>query len=196
MTLDDVPRGMLAIPVKTLGHFEAELSYPSDNLTDHFVPLDVEMRKAILMPLLKTVRHNLCFGDVEKVGEMTDKCTRRAVTSIFRKAVVWSKAPTNLARQFKQDASGLFIPCIKYPNCGHATCGTSPTCLGCGAKLMTVHQVPNGKLKAPLLSLRHFKLAFREKNYPLSAEDLDLIVFSTQAPLNEADYSSDEDVNM
>merc|ERR1711971_161977 len=86
------------------------------------------------------------------------------------------------AQQF-MEVNGSLVPCTKYPNCSKCPPklsmdkkGKDYTCKACGAKRMTLWEVPTEKLKAPDVAVQDFKNVLKHAFSSVSPEELEHIL--------------------
>mmetsp|Transcript_29518 Transcript_29518/g.59887 ORF Transcript_29518/g.59887 Transcript_29518/m.59887 type:complete len:474 (+) Transcript_29518:170-1591(+) len=108
--------------------------------------------------------NSLTEEDFDRLGNATEGASGSDLEVMAKEALMEPLRRCQQAKQFLVDDNGNHIPCEKYPNC--YLCppqlstdpeGTDYTCKHCGAKRMTLWNVPPEKIEAPPVTYDDFE---------------------------------------
>ncbi|CAB9519813.1 Protein SUPPRESSOR OF K(+) TRANSPORT GROWTH DEFECT 1 [Seminavis robusta] len=123
--------------------------------------------------------NNLTDADFDKLGKMSEGASGSDIEVIVKEALMEPLRRCQQAKQFFQDENDKYWPCEKYPNCYLCTpkLTTDPPdtdydCQYCGAKRMTLWDVPPEKLDAPPVRSSDFENVMKHAFSTVSEEEL------------------------
>lgn len=145
-----------------------------------YIPLpEAEARSYMVKLNLGDTPNNLTEDDFERLGALTEGCSGSDIKVLVKEALMQPLRRCQLAKQFLVDEEGFYYPCVKYPNCSKCPPKLSSddpkkdyTCPYCGAKRMTLWDVPPEKLKAPMVERDDFEKVMRNSVSTVSQEEL------------------------
>lgn len=145
-----------------------------------YIPLpEAESRTYMVKLHLGDTPSNLTDADFEKIGEITEGASGSDIKVLVKEALMQPLRRCQQAKQFYVDKKGFYHPCDKYPNCPRCPPklssdkpGTDYTCTSCGAKRMTLWEVPPEKLIAPMVVREDFEKVMRHSVTTVSPEEL------------------------
>jgi vacuolar protein-sorting-associated protein 4 len=123
--------------------------------------------------------NNLTDADYERLGQLSEGASGSDIEVIVKEALMEPLRRCQQARQFTLDANGKYWPCEKYPNC--YLCppklttdppGCNYDCPSCGAKRMTLWDVPPPQLDAPPVKFSDFESVMRHSFSTVSEKEL------------------------
>lgn len=145
-----------------------------------YIPLPEAESRAIMVKLnLGDTPNDLTEHDFSRLGEITEGASGSDIKILVKEALMEPLRRCQQAKQFFIDKDGNYNPCEKYPNC--RSCppklstdkpGTDYTCKRCGAKRITLWDVPPEKLKAPMVKRDDFEKVMRNSVTTVSPEEL------------------------
>lgn len=148
-----------------------------------YIPLPESFARAFMVRLhVGDTPHDLTDDDFSRLGDMTDGASGSDISVLVREALMEPLRKTQRAKQFLPWGNFL-IPCEKYPNC--ANCppklssdppGKNYDCDSCGAKRMSLWDVPPEKLKVPDITVKDFEKALEHSHSSVSPEELERFV--------------------
>ena len=146
-----------------------------------YIPLpEAEARASMVKLHLGDTPSNLSEEDFEKIGEITERASGSDIKVLVKEALMQPLRRCQQAKQFYVDKKGNYHPCMKYPNCSKCPPKLSSdapnqdyTCKHCGAKRMTLWDVPSEKLVAPDVVREDFEKVMRNSVSTVSAEELE-----------------------
>ncbi|VEU40543.1 unnamed protein product [Pseudo-nitzschia multistriata] len=146
-----------------------------------YIPLpEAEARTAMVKLNLGDTPNELTEEEFERVGEITDGSSGADIKILVKEALMQPLRKCQKAKQFYVDKEGNYHPCDRYPNC--SACppklstdkpGKDYTCNRCGAKRMSLWDVPTEKLKAPMVLYDDFKKVMKSSVTSVSPEELE-----------------------
>lgn len=153
-----------------------------------YIPLPEAPARATMIRLhLGDTPHTLGQPDFDRVSEQCDGFSGSDLSVLVREALMEPLRTCQQAKQFvpvKLDHRDMLAPCVKYPNCAYCPIKLSdgppeaPTaCNHCGARRMTLYDVPSDDLKVP----------------DVSADDFDHIVSKSRKTVAEDELGKFED---
>lgn len=145
-----------------------------------YIPLPEAPARTLMVKLnLGDTPSNLTETDFESLGEITEGASGSDIKVLVKEALMQPLRTCQKAQQF-MEVDGFLVPCIKYPNCSKCPPklsrdkkGKDYTCKGCGAKRMTLWEVPTEKLKAPDVTVQDFKNVLKHAFSSVSPEELE-----------------------
>lgn len=158
---------------------------------------------ALPEPTARTVMFKLNLGDTpnsitdqefQLMGEQSEGYSGSDIAVVVREALMEPLRKCQAAQQFLVDAQGNYHPCPEYPNCMHcpmslhtpfsgAECAPpsdKTTCGRCGARRMTLYDVPSENLVVPLIVFKDFEKALRKAHSSVGADELNRFVTWTE----------------
>lgn len=146
-----------------------------------YIPLpEAEARTAMVRLHLGDTPNNLSDEDFDKIGEITERASGSDIKVLVKEALMQPLRRCQQAKQFYVDNKGNYHPCTKYPNCSKCPpklSSDSPnkdyTCQHCGAKRMTLWDVPPDKLVAPDVVREDFEKVMRNSVSTVSEAELE-----------------------
>lgn len=145
-----------------------------------YIPLpEAEARASMVKLHLGDTPNDLREADFEKLGEITQGCSGSDIKVLVKEALMEPLRRCQQAKQFVVDEHGNYHPCVRYPNCGRCPPKLSTdkpdgdyTCPYCGAKRMTLWQVPPERLIAPPVERKDFETVMRHAVSTVSPAEL------------------------
>jgi len=145
-----------------------------------YIPLpEAEARTHMVKLHLGDTPNNLTEEDFEKLGQITEGASGSDIKVLVKEALMQPIRRCQQSKQFYVDDEGFYHPCSKYPNCSKCPPklssdppGKDYTCKSCGAKRMTLWEVPPEKLKAPMVVREDFEKVMRNSVTTVSPEEL------------------------
>lgn len=145
-----------------------------------YIPLpEAEARGYMVRLNLGDTPNDLTESDFEKLGSITEGASGSDIKVLVKEALMEPLRTCQQAQQWMVDAEGFYHPCSKYPNCSKcppklSTDDESKTyaCTKCGAKRMTLWEVPPAKLKAPMVRRKDFEKVMRHSVSSVAPEEL------------------------
>ncbi|GFH49775.1 AAA-domain-containing protein [Chaetoceros tenuissimus] len=145
-----------------------------------YIPLPEAPARTLMVKLnLGDTPSNLTETDFESLGEITEGASGSDIKVLVKEALMQPLRTCQKAQQF-MEVDGCLVPCTKYPNCSKCPPklsrdkkGKDYTCKGCGAKRMTLWEVPTEKLKAPDVTVQDFKNVLKHAFSSVSPEELE-----------------------
>ena len=145
-----------------------------------YIPLPEAEPRAFMARLhLGDTPNNLTDADFDRIGEITDGASGSDIKVLVKEALMQPLRRCQQAKQFMVDSEGNYQPVVKYPSC--SLCppklssdppGKDYTCHACGAKRMSLWDVPSDKLKAPDVEYADFERVMRNSVSTVSPEEL------------------------
>mmetsp|Transcript_17291 Transcript_17291/g.47623 ORF Transcript_17291/g.47623 Transcript_17291/m.47623 type:complete len:448 (+) Transcript_17291:372-1715(+) len=145
-----------------------------------YIPLpEAEARTAMVKLNLGDTPNELTEDEFDRVGEITEGSSGADIKILVKEALMQPLRRCQRAKQFYVDEEGYYHPCDKYPNC--SACppqlssdqkGKDYTCKRCGAKRMSLWDVPTEKLQAPMVLYEDFKTVMKSSVSSVSPEEL------------------------
>lgn len=146
-----------------------------------YIPLpEAEARTAMVKLNLGDTPNELTEEEFDRVGEITQGSSGADIKILVKEALMQPLRRCQKAKQFFVDEEGFYNPCVKYPNC--SACpprlssdkkGMDYTCERCGAKRMSLWDVPSEKLQAPMVLYDDFKTVMKSSVSSVSPEELE-----------------------
>jgi vacuolar protein-sorting-associated protein 4 len=145
-----------------------------------YIPLPEAPARTLMVKLnLGDTPSNLTEADFESLGEITEGASGSDIKVLVKEALMQPLRTCQKAEQF-MEVDGSLVPCTKYPNCSKCPPklsrdkkGKDYTCKACGAKRMTLWEVPTEKLKAPDVTVQDFKNVLKHAFSSVSPEELE-----------------------
>lgn len=145
-----------------------------------YIPLpEAEARSYMVKIHLGDTPNNLTDADFDHLGQITEGASGSDIAVLCKEAMMQPLRKCQQAQQFYVDEEGYYRPCTKYPNCSKCPPklssdkpGTEYTCKSCGAKRMSLWDVPSDKLKAPMVHREDFEKVMRNSVTTVSAQEL------------------------
>ena len=145
-----------------------------------YIPLPEAPARTLMVKLnLGDTPSNLKEADYESLGEITEGASGSDIKVLVKEALMQPLRTCQKAQQF-MEVDGSLVPCTKYPNCSKCPPklsrdkkGKDYTCKTCGAKRMTLWEVPTEKLKAPDVTVQDFKNVLKHAFSSVSPEELE-----------------------
>lgn len=145
-----------------------------------YIPLPEAEARAYMVRLnLGDTPNDLTEADFERLGAVTDGASGSDIKVLVKEALMEPLRQCQQAKQFVVDAEGNYHPCTKYPNCSQCPPKLSTddgsrdySCPKCGAKRMTLWEVPPEKLKAPMVRRKDFEKVMRSSVTSVAPEEL------------------------
>lgn len=123
--------------------------------------------------------HNLTEADFDTLGKLAHGASGSDIEVIVKEALMEPLRRCQQARQFVIDEHDKYIPCEKYPSCCYCPpkLSTDPPnsnydCDQCGAKRMTLWDVPPPQLDAPPVRYTDFQKVMRHAFSTVSEQEL------------------------
>ena len=123
--------------------------------------------------------NNLTDKDFEELGKASEGASGSDIEVIVKEALMEPLRRCQQARQFYLDENDKYIPCERYPNCAYCPpkLSTDPpdldyTCENCGARRMTLWDVPPPQLDAPPVRFSDYQSVMRHAFSTVSEEEL------------------------
>jgi vacuolar protein-sorting-associated protein 4 len=145
-----------------------------------YIPLpEAEARTSMVRLHLGDTPNNLSDADFDKIGEITERASGSDIKVLVKEALMQPLRRCQQAKQFYVDSKGDYHPCSKYPNCSKCPPklssdppNTDYSCKHCGAKRMSLWDVPPDKLVAPDVAREDFEKVMRNSVSTVSEEEL------------------------
>lgn len=144
-----------------------------------YIPLPEAEPRAFMVRLhLGDTPNDLTEADFEKLGHLTEGASGSDIKVLVKEALMEPLRRCQQAKQFSIDSEGNYHPCEKYPNCSKCPPKLSTdkdgdyTCKKCGAKRMSLWDVPSEKLKPPMVKRKDFETVMRHSVSTVSPEEL------------------------
>ncbi|KAL7561877.1 hypothetical protein ACA910_014252 [Epithemia clementina (nom. ined.)] len=145
-----------------------------------YIPLpEAEARTYMVKLHLGDTPNDLTEEDFERLGRLTEGASGSDIKVLVKEALMQPLRRCQLAKQFYVDEEGYYHPCSKYPNCSRCPPKLSSddpkkdyTCPHCGAKRMSLWDVPSDKLKAPMVERADFEKVMKHSVSTVSPEEL------------------------
>lgn len=154
-------------------------------------------------PVARTIMFKLNLGDTpnsisdaefQAMGEQSEGYSGSDIAVVVREALMEPLRKCQAAQQFMVDAQGNYHPCVDYPNCPNcpmslhvqlhgvecAPPGEKTVCRYCGARRMTLYDVPSENLVVPLIVYGDFEKALRKAHSSVGADELSRFVSWTE----------------
>lgn len=146
-----------------------------------YIPLpEAEARSFMVRLHLGDTPNDLTETDFDKLGQLTEGASGSDIKVLVKEALMQPLRKCQQAKQFYVDPEGYYHPCDKYPNCSSCPPKLSSdppnkdyTCKKCGAKRMSLWDVPPEKLKAPMVVRADFEKVMRSSVTTVSDEELE-----------------------
>jgi vacuolar protein-sorting-associated protein 4 len=146
-----------------------------------YIPLPEPEARAYMVRLnLGDTPSELVDADYDRLGEITEGASGSDIKVLVKEALMEPLRRCQQAKQFTIDKDGNFHPCERYPNCGQCPPKLSSDpknknydCSSCGAKRMSLWDVPPEKLQAPLVKYKDFETALKHSCATVSDEELE-----------------------
>jgi vacuolar protein-sorting-associated protein 4 len=145
-----------------------------------YIPLPEAESRAYMVKLhLGDTPNSLTDEDFDRLGEITDGASGSDIKVLVKEALMQPLRRCQQAKQFYVDNEGYYHPCDKYPNC--PSCppklssdkpGTNYDCSKCGAKRISLWDVPPELLKAPDVKVLDFETVMRSSVSTVSPDEL------------------------
>jgi vacuolar protein-sorting-associated protein 4 len=137
-----------------------------------YIPLpESDSRTTMVRLHLGDTPNDLTEADFEKLGHLTVGASGSDIKVLVKEALMEPLRRCQQAKQFYVDSEGYYTPCTKYPNCSQCPpllssdkgkkTGADYDCQKCGAKRMSLWDVPPEKLKAPMVMRKDFETVMR-----------------------------------
>lgn len=153
-----------------------------------YIPLPEAGPRTYMVKLhLGDTPNNCTDDDFERLGKLTVGASGSDIKVLCKEAMMEPLKRCQQAKQFmiEKDENGEehYMPCTRYPNCSKCTpkLSTDPSegmnydCQYCGARRMTLWQIPNDdchKLQCPLVTYKDFETVLRHACSTVSADEL------------------------
>ena len=145
-----------------------------------YIPLpEAESRTYMVKLHLGDTPNNMTEEDFEKLGELTEGASGSDIKVLVKEALMQPLRKCQLAKQFFVDTDGFYHPCEKYPNCSRCPPKLSSDdpnknydCPHCGAKRMSLWDVPPDLLKAPMVGVKDFEAVMKHSTSTVSESEL------------------------
>ncbi|GKY98827.1 hypothetical protein MPSEU_000838700 [Mayamaea pseudoterrestris] len=146
-----------------------------------YIPLpEAEARTSMVQLHLGDTPNNLSDEDFQRIGDITERASGSDIKVLVKEALMQPLRRCQQAKQFYVDSKGDYHPCSKYPNCSKCPPklssdppGKNYTCQHCGAKRMTLWDVPSDKLVAPDVVREDFEKVMRNSVSTVSEAELE-----------------------
>lgn len=164
-----------------------------------------EKRVYIALPELsaRTGMFKLNLGDTPNditdeefglLGEASEGYSGSDIKVLVQEALMEPLRKCQSAKQFLIDSSGNHFPCDEYPNCPYcpmalyepmpgvecAPPGQQSTCRYCGAKRMSLYDVPSDKLVVPVVTFKDFEKALKKAHSSVGVDELSRFISWTE----------------
>lgn len=151
---------------------------------------EASARTAMFKLNLGDTPNSITDAEFQQMGEASEGYSGSDIAVVVREALMEPLRKCQAARQFLVDAQGNHHPCTEYPNCPRcpmalhipwqgAECappGEKTTCRYCGARRMTLYDVPSEHLVVPLIVFADFEKALRKAHSSVGADELNRFV--------------------
>jgi vacuolar protein-sorting-associated protein 4 len=149
-----------------------------------YIPLpEAEARTYMVQLHLGDTPNDLTEDDFQKLGEITEGASGSDIGVLVKEALMQPLRRCQQAKQFYVDEAGNYHPCDQYPSCSKCPPKLSSdppnkdyTCRHCGAKRMTLWEVPPEKLVAPPVQRTDFEKVMRNSVSTVSEDELQRFV--------------------
>ncbi|GAX21419.1 vacuolar protein-sorting-associated protein 4 [Fistulifera solaris] len=149
-----------------------------------YIPLpEAEARTYMVQLHLGDTPNDLTEDDFQKLGEITEGASGSDIGVLVKEALMQPLRRCQQAKQFYVDEAGNYHPCDQYPSCSKCPPKLSSdppnkdyTCRHCGAKRMTLWEVPPEKLVAPPVQRADFEKVMRNSVSTVSDDELQRFV--------------------
>lgn len=147
-----------------------------------YIPLpEAEARTAMVRLNLGDTPNNLSDEDFNTIGELTDGASGSDIKILVKEALMQPLRQCQQAKQWIIDDDGFYHPCDPktYPNCKSCPerLSSDPKdkkydCATCGAKGISLWNIPPEKLKAPDVGVKDFESVMRSSVSTVSPSEL------------------------
>ncbi|KAL3788964.1 hypothetical protein ACHAW5_005620 [Stephanodiscus triporus] len=128
-----------------------------------YIPLpEHEARSAMVKIHLGDTPNNLCENDFDTLGQQTEGASGSDIKVLVKEVLMEPIRHCKQAQQF-MPVGKFLVPCVDYPNCPSCPLkllsdppNKNHDCKKCGAKRMTLWDVPSEKIKAPDVTVKDF----------------------------------------
>ena len=156
-----------------------------------YIPLPEAAARATMLRLhLGDTPHTLLPGDFDHLATQCDGFSGSDLSVMVREALMEPLRTCQSAKQFQPvecpgpdgAAQTMLVPCTAYPSCAYCPINVSTKtidladCLKCGAKRMTLYDVPSEQLKVPDVSVEDFEHIVNKSRKTVAEEELDQFV--------------------
>ena len=156
-----------------------------------YIPLPEAAARATMLRLhLGDTPHTLLPGDFDHLATQCDGFSGSDLSVMVREALMEPLRTCQSAKQFRPvecpgpdgAAQTMLVPCTAYPSCAYCPINVSTKtidladCLKCGAKRMTLYDVPSEQLKVPDVSVEDFEHIVNKSRKTVAEEELDQFV--------------------
>lgn len=121
----------------------------------------------------------LSDNDYQELGESTNGASGSDLEVMTKEALMEPLRRCVQAQQFIVEDNGNFVPCATFPNCHRCIPklstdppGTNYDCQHCGARRMTLWEVPPENLEAPPVTIVDFQKVMGHAFSTVSSEEL------------------------
>lgn len=145
-----------------------------------YLPLpNASARTSMLKLNVDDTPNILSEDDYQKLGERTMGASGSDLEVMTKEALMEPLRRCVLAQQFVVEDSGNFVPCTAFPNChlcppklSTDAPGQDYTCKHCGARRLTLWEVPPENLEAPPVTIGDFQKVMGHAFSTVSKEEL------------------------
>ena len=145
-----------------------------------YIPLPEADARTFMVKLhLGDTPNDLTESDFEQLGRITEGASGSDIKVLVKEALMQPLRRCQQAKQFYVDKEGYYHPCETYPNCAKCPMKLSTdksskdyVCKKCGARRMSLWDVPSEKLKAPMVKCTDFEKVMRSSVTTVSPEEL------------------------
>lgn len=142
-----------------------------------YIPLpEPEARTKMVKLHLGDTPNSLTEEDFDRLGEITQGASGSDIKVLVKEALMQPLRRCQQAKQFIVDPQGGYHPCTRYPNCSSCPTGQGEECKNCGAKNMSLWNVPPEHLEAPMVERMDFEKVMRNSVSTVSPEELERFV--------------------
>ena len=144
-----------------------------------YIPLPEKESRSFMVKLhLGDTPNSLSDEDFDRLGEITEGASGSDIKVLVKEALMQPLRTCQKAQQFIAVGEYL-VPCSQYPNCPQCPPklssdrpGKNYDCSNCGAKRMSLWDVPPDKLKAPDVTYSDFKDVLTHSFTSVSSDEL------------------------
>jgi vacuolar protein-sorting-associated protein 4 len=134
-----------------------------------YIPLPDQAARSYMTRLnLGDTPNSMLPENFDQVGKETEGFSGSDLSVLVREALMEPLRVCQQAKQFAQAPNNMLTPCIKYPNCPRCPMRLSThteqevansklPCQFCGARRMTLYEVPSEQLLVPVVDFEMFK---------------------------------------